>query len=391
MAAIRFRGSLLGALLTVAGVLLTHPARAQAPAAADSGALFDDAATKARDAASRLETPAGRAARPDPAQQQYLAALQLINRKQYDSALAPLHAAAVVNRNSARYHGDLGYALAETGRFDDAATEFQTAIRLQSANPWYYVELGLIRLNQERWTESSANFELAYATDSTIVSPLLVAAASRAAEKAADENALFQWSQRGTARFPDDPLPWLRLATLLRSRGDTVKGLDAIRHFRSLDRQDRLGAAVYALYLYDRAQYDSAVIMARQAVADSSLHQYASAVFLRAGAHWVNAKQYDSAATVLEEGRAITPPGLNRMRYTFYLGLADLMRIPTIYSAAVQAKDCSRATLLDSLLASVQSNITEAAQLDSAQSARILTSYVPSLRQRLDDFKESCH
>jgi hypothetical protein len=132
------------------------------------------------------------------------------------------------------------------------------------------------------------------------------------------------------------------------------------------------------------------VALAHEAARDSAMHQYASMVFLRVGARMLQAKNYDRAAQVLDEGRQITPAGLNRLRYTHYLGLANLMRIPTLYNDASQRKDCTQVHVLDSLLTSVNDDISATAQLDSAQAAQILTTYVPQLRQRIDAFKGTC-
>jgi Tfp pilus assembly protein PilF len=363
--------------------------------ATDSTSLLERAAAQGRLYAARLDSAAaaqaGRRAPADPSATQYQNGLAQLQNGLCDAAYLFFRGAVASNPNSARNHGDMAFTLACRARLDDAATEYGTAIRMQSTNPWYYVALGVLRASQLHWVEASANFELAYAADSTILDSMLIAAATEAAERSGNENQDFEWAERGTAKVPSDPTPWLHLATLLRARGDTARGLDAIRRFRALDPRNRLGTAVYALYLYDHGQFDSAVVMARQAASDTALHQYASAIFLRAGAHWLNSKQFDSAAAVLAEGRAITPAGLAKMRYTYYLGLADLMRIPTILEAAQHDKDCDKAPVLDSLLTEVQHDITESAQLDSAQTSKILTNYVPALRNRVDSFKSGCH
>jgi Flp pilus assembly protein TadD len=351
-------------------------------------------AVKARLVAQRLEsqpgTQHGRPGRVEAGLTQYQDGVAQLGRHEFDSALVELRAAVTVGPNNARYHGDLAYTYAGLQRWDDAGTEYATAIRLQGANPWYYVGLGAVRSAQERWAEAGANFALAKATDSTILDPRLIAAASYVYERDGNEQQLFDWSQAGTRLFPNDPGPWLRVATLLRSRGDTGQGLAAIRRFHSLQPDDRLGQAVFSLYLYDIGQNDSAVTLAHEAARDSAMYQYASMVFLRVGARMLQAKNYDRAAQVLDEGRTITPAGLNRLRYTHYLGLANLMRIPTLYNDASQRKDCTQAHVLDSLLTSVNDDITSTAQLDSAQAAQILTTYVPQLRQRIDAFKSTC-
>jgi len=390
----RLRVGLIGGILAASGVLVS-PATAWAQAAAsDSGSLLDSAAVRARLVSARLESPAAtqraRPGRPEAGLTQYLEGVGQLTKHEFDSALVNLRAAVTVGPNTARYHGDLAYAYAGLQRWDEAGTEYATAIRLQGANPWYYVGLGAVRAAQGRWAEAGANFALAKATDSTILDPKVIGAASFVFERDGNEQQLFEWSQAGTRLFPNDPGPWLRVATLLRSRGDTGQGLVAIRRFHTLQPDDHLGQAVFALYLYDIGQNDSAVAFAHAAAADSAMHQYASMVFLRVGARMLQAKQYDRAAQVLDEGRGITPAGLNRMRYTHYLGLANLMRIPTIYNDATQKKDCAEGRMADSLLTSVDQDIRATAQLDSAQAAQILTTYVPQLRQRIDAFKTTC-
>ena len=394
MAGNGLRLGLIGGLLAVSGALLSPTtARAQA-AASDSGSLLDSASVRARLVAARLESQAGtqrgRPGRAEAGMTQYLEGVAQLTKHEFDSALVNMRAAVTVGPNNARYHGDLAYAYAGLLRWDEAGSEYATAIRLQGANPWYYVGLGAVRAAQERWAEAGANFALAKATDSTILDPKLIGAASFVYERDGNEQQLFEWSQAGTRLFPNDPGPWLRVATLLRARGDTGQGLAAIRRFHTLQPDDRLGQAVFALYLYDIGQNDSAVTFAHEAARDSAMHQYASMVFLRVGARLLQAKEYDRSAQVLAEGRSITPAGLNRMRYTHYLGLANLMRIPALYNDASQKKDCGEGRLADSLLTSVDQDIRETAQLDSAQASQILGTYVPQLRQRIDAFKATC-
>jgi tetratricopeptide (TPR) repeat protein len=392
MVGTRLRLGLIGALVTAAGVLSPATARAQA-AVSDSGSLLDTVAVKARSVAERLEAQAqhGRTGRAAAGMTQYNDGIAQLGRHEFDSALVELRAAVTVGPNNARYHGDLAYALAGLQRWDDAGTEYATAIRLQGSNPWYYVGLGAVRAAQQRWAEAGANFALAKATDSTVLFPALIDEASSVYTRDGNEQQLLEWSEAGTRMFPDDPGPWLQLALLLRSRGDTARGMAAIRHYYALRPNDHVGQAVFALYLMnDSTRHDSTVALAHAAAADSATHQYTSAVFFHVGARLLQNKLYDSAAAVLEEGRALTPAGLNRMRYTYYVGLANLMRIPTIFNDASSRKDCSQASVLDSLLTSVSNDITSTAQLDSAQASQILTTYIPQLRQRIDAFKNEC-
>jgi tetratricopeptide (TPR) repeat protein len=397
MTLMRLRHGLIGLVLSVAGVVAApRAARTQAaePAdtAADTTSLLSTVATQARLAAARLEGQAqgARGARANAGMTQYLSAVAMLTKGQFDSAIAPLRAAILLNPNSARYHGDLGYAYAGLQQWEEAGTEYTTAIRLQGANPWYYVGLGDVRANEERWQEAGANFALAKATDSTILSPSLIAAASYVYERGGNEQQLYDWSELGTRLFPNDGAPWLRLATLLRSRGDTGQGLAAIRRFRALQPDDKLGAAVYALYLFDAGKNDSAVVLARQAAQDTSLQQYASMVYLRVGARLVSTKQFDSAAAVLAEGLPITPSGLNHQRFVFYLAHANLQRIPPMFTDAAQKHDCDETRTVDSLLVSVDSSFHQTMALDSVQTSQIITNILPQLRERVDQLKAQC-
>jgi len=321
---------------------------------------------------------------------QYLEGVSQLTKGQFDSALVPLRAAVTVNQNSARYRGDLAYALAGLRQFEQAGTEYAAAARLQAANPWYFVGLGVVRANQERWTEAGAAFELAKVADSTILNPGLIAAASYVFERGGAETQLYDWSLAATRRFPDDPAPWLRLATLLRARGDTAQGLVAIRRYRALQPEDRLGAAVYALYLYDVGQLDSAVALAGRAAADTALRSYAWPVYLRVGARLLQAKDLERAARVLEEGRGIAP-AQRRPQFSLYLGYSNVQRLAPLYTDAVQKKDCREARLVDSLVTSVDHDMHESIAVgDSAQISQILTVALPQFRTRVADLLAQC-
>lgn len=392
----RIRSGLIGVGLAVAGALSTAAvARAQG-AAGDSATLIEVAAVRARAVAAHIDSLAAQprrgraAARPDPGLPLYLGAVAQLNKQQFDSALVPLQAAATVGKDVARYHGDLAFTLASLGRLDDAANEYLAAVRLQASNPWYYVGVAVVRSNQARWQEASANFTLAYATDSTIVSPLFIAAASTASEQAGDEPGLFEWAQRGTSKFPDAPAPWLRLASLLRSRADTARGLAAARRYHSLKPNDRLGDAVLALYLIDVGQNDSAADLAIEAGRDTAYRQYAAPILLRLGATWLSNQQYNPAARALSEGLAISPPPLHQ-RFVFYLSYANLQRLVPMFQAAVPKHDCGAGHVVDSLLTQVDHGFHETVAQDSAQVTHILTDILPNIHARVGEFVQQCN
>jgi Flp pilus assembly protein TadD len=365
------------------------PAGAPAAQASQDSSLFEIAAVKARLAAARLEGSAARGRRADPLQAQYLAGVEQLGKHQFDSAMVPLQAAALVSQTNARYHGDYGYALVGVGRWDEAANEYATAVRLQSGNPWYYVGLAAVRAHQEHWQQAAANFALAVSTDSSIIDPRLVAAASECLERAGFTSDLLEWSRMATVRFPDEPMPFLRLAMLLQ-RIDTVAGLAAIRRFRTLAPSNRLGQAIYAHYLNGQGQYDSSVAMVRSAVTDTSLRNYAWPVFLTVGAHLLQAKDLEKASQVLEEGRRLAPAD-RHARFSLYLGYSNVQRLAPLYTDAAQKKDCGKAQLVDSLVTTVDRDMHESMALgDSAQMNQIIATVLPQFRTRVKEVLDQC-
>ena len=392
------RGFASVAVLLSGAVALPALARAQQPAAApapaDSTSLLEHAAVQARLVAARLDSAAAAQAghrAADPSAAQYENGLAQLTNGQCDAAYLLLRGAVSANQSSARNHGDLAFSLACRQRLDDAATEYATAIRLQSANPWYYVGLAALRGTQERWTEAAANYMLAFSVDSTILYPDLVHAGITAFTHTGNADQVLAWARVGTQRSPGDAMPWLRLALTLRQRGENMQeGMDAIRHYHALQSDNKMGDAVFSLYLSDAGQNDSALALASAALGDTTLREYVSVVYLRVGAHLVQAKQYEQAAAALNTGRNLAVPG-SHARFSLYLGIANLQRAVPLYNDAIEKKNCDEGKAVDSILATVDRDLHESMSLDSALVTHILTDMLPGFRQKASDFKNNCH
>lgn len=357
--------------------------------------MIEHAATQARLVAARLDSVAaaqgGRRAPLDASATQYQNGLTQLLAGQCDAAYLLLRGAVTANPNKARNHGDLAYALACRQRADDAATELEAAIRLQSTNPWYYVGLAAVRGSQERWTEAAANYTLAFAVDSTILYPTLLNSALSTFMRTGNEEQELAWARAGTQRFPNEANPWLRLSFTLRHRGENAtEAMDAIRHFHALQPDNHLGQALFSLYLSDAGQSDSALTYAGEAVADTTLREYVSVVFLRVGAHLLQTKDFAKAAFALTRGRELAPQA-NHARFSLYLGIANLQRAVPLYNDAVEKKNCTEGKMVDSLLVSVDRDLHESMALDSAQVTHILNDMLPPFRQKVNDFKDGCH
>jgi predicted Zn-dependent protease len=394
MAARHLRLGLIGAALVSTAIALPGGAAAQAPgapSAAQDSSLFEIAAMRARLVASREEhqAPPGRAGRTDPTLTRYLAAIAQLGKRQFDSALTPLQAAVAGSPNSARYHGDLGYTLAGLGRWEEAATEYAAATRLQPSNPWYYVGLASARAKQERWQPAAANYEAAAGLDSSVIDHRFVDAVSECMARGRFTPEVLTWSRIAVARYPDDPAPWLRLATLLR-QSDSVEGLAAIRRFRALAPDQRPGAALYASYLVGLGQYDSSLALSRQAAADSTLWPYVATVYLRIGAHLFQTRDLVQASQVLAEGRAYAPAA-RRAQFSLFLGYTNVQRLGPLYANAAQKKDCAEAHAVDTLEISVRRDLEEGKAVgDSTQINQVLGGVLTQARTRINELLAGC-
>jgi tetratricopeptide (TPR) repeat protein len=380
-------------LAITVGVLDAAPARAQAPAtgALDSASLLAVAAIRARETATRIEgrgTAAARAAARGTAATQYAAGLALLARGQFDSATAPLRAAATASPETARYRGDLAFALAAKGHWSDAEEEYRAAVRAQQANPWYFVLLGATQVAQEHWTQAAASFTLAVAADSAVIIRQLVGPASDAYEQSNMGQALDDWTRMAVVRFPEEPTPWLRIARADYLRRDTAAGLPAIRRYRAMKPDDRVGAVLYSEYLLTAGQNDSAVAMALEAAHDSSLKMFASRVIYNAGGHFLNASQFDRAAQVLQQGRDIAP-AQDQPQFDLFIGIAKLKLLQAFYNDVVQHPDCRKSHPADSMMTDVTRLLTSGVAADSTLGQQVLTAS-QQYRTAIDAFVRQC-
>jgi hypothetical protein len=392
---------LWGAALAAAGAIApalhaqAAPAAPTAPAEQPHAGLFEVAAVLGRQKALALEGPARRGARPAPGAAAYNAGLVFASHDQVDSAVASWHAAVRADSTIARYHGDLAFGLAAAGHFDSAEAEYRTAFRLQGGNAWYAVGLGAAQVAEQRWSQAAASFALAVATDSAVIIKPLVGPAGDAFQNAGMRQESEDWSRMAVARFPDEPLPWLRLASYAfmhrDSAGvpDTATGLPVIRRYRMLHPDDHAGEMLYAEYLLIEGRVDSAARLAVAAAADTTNHALASSILLKAGVRYIQARHFDSAAVVLQEGRPWAPTQY-LPEFDLTIGISRLPALGAIYNDAASHSDCSRANLVDTMLTSVTASLTSGIKADSATATFLLSNQVPQYRQAIDNFKKTC-
>jgi tetratricopeptide (TPR) repeat protein len=398
---------LWGTALAAAGAIApalygqAAPAAAAAPAApADAqvqphAGLFEVAAVLGRQKAQSLEGPARRGPRPVPGAASYQAGLAFEARDQTDSAVAAFSAAVRADSNVARYRGDLAFAFAAAGKFDQAVDEYRAAFRLQGTNAWYAVGLGACQMALQQWSQAAASFSLAVSTDSAVIIKPLIGPAGDAFYNAGMRQASEDWSRMAVARFPDEAMPWLRLASYAYmhrdSAGvpDTAAGLPVIRRYRVLHPDDHAGEMLYAEYLLVEGQADSAAVLAMAGAADTANRVLASSILLKAGVHFIRQHKFDSATVVLEEGRPMAP-AQHLSQFDLTLGMARLPALAALFNDAASHSDCSRARLVDTMLTSITAQVTAGAQADSATANVLLGRQIPQFRAAIDNFKKSC-
>jgi tetratricopeptide (TPR) repeat protein len=387
MSWVLFRLGLAGIGLCAAGAV---PGAAAAQAPQDSS-LIEIAAVRARLVAGRSERPvaASRPQRADPALTHYLAGIAQLGTHQFDSALVHLRAAVTASPTNARYHGDLAFALAGAGRMDEAADAYAAAARLQPGNPWYDVGLAAVRAKQTLWPQAKAGYDAALRADSSIIDRRLASAVSDCLDEGGFVPELTAWSRMASVRFSDDPMPWLRLATLLR-HSDSAEGLAAVRRYRVLAPNERLGAALYANYLLGLGEDDSALVLAHEAAADTALWPYAWPVYLHVGGRLFQANALTQASQVLAQGRGIAPAA-RHAQFSLFLGYTNVQRLGPMYADAAQHKDCAKAHVVDSLEVSVRHDLAEGmAAGDSARINQIMTTLLPQARARINELLAQC-
>ena len=388
---------LVGAALVAAGAIVPalHAQAAPAQAPEHHAGLFEVAAVLGRQKAQALEGPARRGARPAPGAASWNSAIALMGRDQTDSAVAALRAAVRADSTLARYRGDLAFALAAAGKFDSAEEEYRAAFRLQGANGWYAVGLGATQNAEQHWTQAAASFSLAVATDSAVIIKLLVEPVSEAYQNAGMRQQSEEWAKMAVARFPEEPMPWLRLASFAYMRRDsagvpdTATGLPVIRRYRALHPDDRAGEILYAEYLIVEGKADSAAQLALAASADTANRALASSILLKAGVHYIQQRKFDSATVYLLQGRPMAPTQY-LPQFDLTIGMARLPALSALYNDAASHGDCRRAPTADTMLTSITASITAGVPADSATANYLLGHQVPQFKEAIENFKRQC-
>ncbi len=318
---------------------------------------------------------------------QYRLALAALDSGKWDDASVRLHAVSRLDSHNPAVKGDLGYALARRAQWDDAADAYQAASGMQPENPWYYVGLGLARGGQERWIEAAGMLALAAHTDSSVVSSAFITAITGFYERAGRGSNQLDWYKVATARFPDEPLWWLKLAQGLREADDTTNGLAAARRYVAMRPTEPLGQATLATFLSDVGKGDSAVdIAGRLAAADTSYKGFAMGIFWSAGTRAFRSHDYARSSQILLQGMTYARPDMIP-RFSYYAGHADLQRSVQLGTTSSETRDCAAAIASDSLAFQADTLLRRAMSVDSATVSQVVGTTIPQVHQQVARLK----
>ena len=350
--------------------------------------LFNTIAANARTKA--VELNASRPADNARAVAQYRQAIGMLERGQFDSAETSLQAVMIRAPGNALYLGDMAFAQARGGNLEEAGDNFARAFQLQQQNAWFIVGVALARGGYRQWAEAAGTIALAAQTDSAVITGPIATAAAGWFEQAGDRANALTWARMAVALQPDEPSNYLRIASNLRSRQDTTpEGLAAIRRYRTMRPDDKLGAALYADYLFNGGQRDSAFVMMLFAAQDSIFQPFASEMYLRAGREQLVRQQPDSAMVLLNSARrwATTEqrPALHNI-----LGRAQLMKANTSLQQYTENSACAPARVADSLINESERNLREGLAFDSARTTSFLETIIPPTKQNAQAAVRNC-
>jgi Flp pilus assembly protein TadD len=92
-------------------------------------------------------------------------AVQLMEKGQYDDAVARWQKALALNPDDAKAHLNLGYVMQKSGRLDEAIDQYRTALKINSSYAAAHTNLGIALATAGRLDEGKEQFEMALAID----------------------------------------------------------------------------------------------------------------------------------------------------------------------------------------------------------------------------------
>ena len=311
---------------------------------------------------------------------QYRAALGEIETGRYSDAVLSLRAIIPRAPGNPLYQADLAYALLRAGRFEEAGNAYARAYQMLQANAWHVVGLAASNAGLRKWADAAGTIQLAAQGDSAVVTGLVASAAAGWFEQAGDRSGSLTWARLAVARTPDDAPSWLRIAKFLRATNDTTPELgNAIRRFRALQPDDRLGIALFADLLFNAGKTDSALALIGTFTQDTTYREFAAGMYLQAGRDLLSHRDAAGALRLLALGQPYATPS-QQPAYSNLIGRAQLLTLNAAMTALQDNRSCAASRAADSLVTQTEQNLRAGISFDSARTVSMLESILPQYK-----------
>ncbi|HWO88710.1 MAG TPA: hypothetical protein VNL98_06135, partial [Gemmatimonadales bacterium] len=116
--------------------------------------------------------------------------------------------------------------------------------------------------------------------------------------------------------------------------------------------------------------------LAQYAAEDSTYRSFAAETFLRAGATFIQRRDYARAVELLSRGRPWATAEMAPF-YANYLGRAELQLITSELLRVSDQRDCQGARRADTVLTRVRENLVAGMSVDSQRTAMMVESVLP--------------
>jgi predicted Zn-dependent protease len=322
---------------------------------------------------------------------QYREALAQMERNQFDSASITLQAVLIRAQANPVFQGDYAYTLARKSDFENSGNIYTRAYQLQQQNAWFVVGIAAARAGHEQWSDAAGTIQLAAQTDSSVMVLPVVTAAVTWFQRANDRGGSMIWARKAAQLGSHEPQVELLNSQYLYTRGDSSgEGLAAIRRYMAVRPNDPQGQALYAVYLVNAGQLDSALILsATSAGRDSAYWDTAARIHLYAGRERLQRRDPETAIRYLTTAKGWAQDSL-KPTFANLTGRAQLMQANTALGAFTDPPACGPARHVDSLVTDAERNLRIGMASDSARVASLLENIVPALKTNAANAVRAC-
>jgi len=321
---------------------------------------------------------------------QYREVLTEIESGRFSDAALSLRAVIPRAPNNPLYQGEMAYTLLRGGHLDEAANAYTRAYQMLQTNAWYLVGLAAVNAAQGHWADAAGTIQLAAQTDSAVLVSPIPSLAAGWFELAGDRNGALTWSRLSVQRDSNDAAGWQRIATYLRARNDsTPEGPAAVKRFRALRPNDRLGIALEADLLFSAGNADSALVLMAVAVQDSAYHEFAAQMYLQTGRNLFQRHDNDGALRVLNLGMPYATPE-QMPAFRNIIGRTQLLKLNAALNALENDRSCAAARSADSLVVLSEQNLRAGISFDSVRTVSMLDNILPQYKTNAANAVRNC-